>query len=48
VPGGKRNRAMAVVYSYRMLAPKDDLTPENLRLAMILGWCVEMVSTLLT
>lgn len=38
---------MAVVYAYRMLAKQEDLTPENLRLAMILGWCVEMVGTLL-
>ena len=43
VSGGKRNRAAAVIYSYRMLAPKSELTPENQRLAMILGWCVEMV-----
>ncbi|KAK3927150.1 Farnesyl pyrophosphate synthase [Frankliniella fusca] len=41
--GGKRNRAMAVVYSYRLLAEKGDLTPENQRLTMILGWCVEIL-----
>ncbi|KAE8738206.1 hypothetical protein FOCC_FOCC016312 [Frankliniella occidentalis] len=43
VPGGKRNRAMAVVYSYRLLAKESDLTPENKRLTMILGWCVEIL-----
>lgn len=43
VPGGKKNRAMAVVYSFRMLAQKDQLTPENIHLAMVSGWCVEMV-----
>jgi hypothetical protein len=26
-----------------MLAAKEELTPENIRLAHIMGWCVEMV-----
>ncbi|KAJ8681543.1 hypothetical protein QAD02_017335 [Eretmocerus hayati] len=41
VPSGKKNRALALVYSYRKLAP-DNLTEENVRMARILGWCVEM------
>jgi hypothetical protein len=43
VPGGKKNRGLALVFAYRMLAGKDELTPENIRLSQILGWCVEMV-----
>jgi hypothetical protein len=26
-----------------MLAAKEELTPENIRLAHIMGWCVETV-----
>jgi len=26
-----------------MLAAKEELTPENIRLSQIMGWCVEMV-----
>lgn len=43
VPGGKKNRGLAVVYAYRMLAAKEELTPENIRLSQIMGWCVEML-----
>nr|A0A343W970.1 RecName: Full=Farnesyl pyrophosphate synthase; Short=MhFPPS; Short=MhIDS-2 [Murgantia histrionica]AVZ23978.1 farnesyl diphosphate synthase [Murgantia histrionica] len=43
VSGGKKVRGLTVVYSYRMLAPDHALTPENIRLAQILGWCVEML-----
>jgi len=42
VPNGKKNRALALVYAYRMLANPNDLTDENLRLARILGWCTEL------
>lgn len=44
VPNGKKNRGLAVVAAYKMLEDVQNLTPENLRLAKILGWCVEMVS----
>lgn len=44
VPNGKKNRGLAVVASYKLLEDPDKLTPENLRLANVLGWCVEMVS----
>ncbi|XP_067015784.2 farnesyl pyrophosphate synthase [Anabrus simplex] len=43
VPGGKKNRGLAVVFAYRMLTPPQQLTPENIRLAQILGWCVEIL-----
>ncbi|RZF44697.1 hypothetical protein LSTR_LSTR000649 [Laodelphax striatellus] len=43
VPGGKKNRGMALVLGYKFLANSKDLTPENMRLARILGWCVELL-----
>lgn len=44
VPTGKKNRGLAVVAAYKYFAKPEDLTPENIRFANILGWCVEMVS----
>jgi farnesyl diphosphate synthase len=41
--GGKKNRGLAVVESYRLLARSREPTPEDLRLAVIMGWCLEMV-----
>lgn len=43
VPGGKKNRALVLVYAYKQLALPDQLTDENIRLARILGWCNEML-----
>lgn len=43
VPGGKKNRGLALVVSYKQLEDPKNLTPENIRLANIMGWCVEMV-----
>jgi geranylgeranyl pyrophosphate synthase len=43
VPKGKRNRGLALVMSYRLLAPIREQTSENLELARILGWCVELL-----
>ncbi|XP_051158364.1 farnesyl pyrophosphate synthase-like [Leptopilina boulardi] len=43
VPGGKKNRALVLVYAYKQLAHPDQLTDENIRLARILGWCNEML-----
>ncbi|XP_020292649.1 farnesyl pyrophosphate synthase isoform X3 [Pseudomyrmex gracilis] len=43
VPGGKKNRGLSLVYAYKLLAPSDELTEENIRLIRILGWCVELV-----
>lgn len=42
VPQGKKNRGLAAVLAYRMLAKSSDLTPENIRRAHYLGWCIEM------
>lgn len=44
-PNGKKNRGLALVVAYKMLAESQPggLTEENLRLAQVLGWCVELV-----
>lgn len=41
VASGKKNRGLATVLSYKMLAPPEEQTPENLFLARIMGWCLE-------
>lgn len=43
VPGGKMARGLAVVQSYRILAKENLHNAENLFLAQIMGWCVEML-----
>ncbi|XP_001950423.2 farnesyl pyrophosphate synthase-like [Acyrthosiphon pisum] len=43
VPGGKNNRGLTLVTSFKMLSTPSDLTYENLRLSYILGWCVEIL-----
>jgi len=43
VPGGKKTRALALVYAYKLLASSDQLTEENIRLVRILAWIVELV-----
>nr|CAD7591763.1 unnamed protein product [Timema genevievae] len=40
VTGGKKNRGLGVVVSYRMLANEEDLTAENLELAHLMGWAI--------
>lgn len=42
-PGGKRNRGLSVIASFRALAPPQRLTDSSLRLTLILGWCVELL-----
>lgn len=41
--GGKKNRGLTTVFAYEMLEKPENITEESLRLARILGWCVEMV-----
>lgn len=43
VPAGKKNRGLALVYAYKILAPNDQITQDNIRLARILAWCVELL-----
>uniref|UniRef100_A0A2A4JG86 Farnesyl pyrophosphate synthase n=1 Tax=Heliothis virescens TaxID=7102 RepID=A0A2A4JG86_HELVI len=45
VPNGKKNRGLATVLAYKMLEKKENLTPENIHLANMMGWCVEMFHT---
>lgn len=44
VPGGKKNRGLSLVLSYKTLCPRSELSDENLKLSYTLGWCVEIVS----
>lgn len=41
VPGGKRNRGLSVIGSLRHLIGPDKLAEEDVKTAVILGWCVE-------
>ncbi|XP_011161322.1 farnesyl pyrophosphate synthase [Solenopsis invicta] len=43
VPGGKKTRALTLVYAYKLLASSDQLTDEHIRLVRILAWCVELM-----
>ncbi|XP_057657389.1 farnesyl pyrophosphate synthase [Diorhabda carinulata] len=43
VPTGKKTRGLSTVIAYKMLEKPENLTPENIRLANILGWCVELL-----
>ncbi|XP_025997629.2 farnesyl pyrophosphate synthase-like [Solenopsis invicta] len=43
VPGGKKIRALTLIYSYKLLAPNEQQTKEKLRLVRILGWCIELL-----
>lgn len=46
VPNGKKNRGLATVLAYKMTEKKENLTPESIHLANMMGWCVEMVRAL--
>lgn len=43
VPRGKKNRGLSTILAFKTLAKPEDITPENLKLAQYVGWCVEMV-----
>ncbi|XP_030388605.1 farnesyl pyrophosphate synthase [Scaptodrosophila lebanonensis] len=45
VPRGKKNRGILTVLTYKNLIPPENLTPENIKLAQYLGWCVEMLQS---
>lgn len=45
VPNGKKNRGLATILAYKMIEKRDNLTPENVHLANMMGWCVEMFHT---
>ncbi|CAB3365644.1 Hypothetical predicted protein [Cloeon dipterum] len=46
VPGGKKNRGLAVSQAYKYLA--QECTPEGLKQAHLMGWAVEMLHASLT
>ncbi|KAL5735544.1 hypothetical protein ACOSQ2_030332 [Xanthoceras sorbifolium] len=41
VPGGKLNRGLSVVDSYKLLKEGKELTDEEIFLSSALGWCIE-------
>uniref|UniRef100_A0A1J3FW59 Farnesyl pyrophosphate synthase 1, mitochondrial n=1 Tax=Noccaea caerulescens TaxID=107243 RepID=A0A1J3FW59_NOCCA len=41
VPGGKLNRGLSVVDSFKLLKEGNDLTEEEVFLSCALGWCIE-------
>ncbi|KAH0869389.1 hypothetical protein HID58_076411 [Brassica napus] len=41
VPGGKLNRGLSVVDSFKLLKEGKDLTEEEIFLSCALGWCIE-------
>jgi farnesyl diphosphate synthase len=43
VPDGKKNRGFSVPFTYKLLTDKSQHTPENIKLAMVLGWTVEFL-----
>ena len=44
VPFGKKLRAFITFTTYEVFEKRENATPENLRLAMIMAWALEMVS----
>lgn len=44
VTTGNNARGLITVYAYKMIAKTVDQTPENIRLAILLGWCMRLVS----
>lgn len=42
IPHGKKNRGLTVVHSYRYLVG-ENATDENMKLANLLGWCIELL-----
>ncbi|CAO2835760.1 unnamed protein product [Amaranthus hypochondriacus] len=41
VPGGKLNRGLSVIDSYKLLKDGEELTEDEIFLASALGWCIE-------
>nr|AFJ52720.1 farnesyl pyrophosphate synthase [Mangifera indica]AFJ53077.1 farnesyl pyrophosphate synthase [Mangifera indica] len=41
VPGGKLNRGLSVVDSYKLLKEGEELTDDEIFLSSALGWCIE-------
>ncbi|XP_067630699.1 farnesyl pyrophosphate synthase isoform X2 [Eurosta solidaginis] len=43
LPRGKKTRGLLTVLTYKNLVKPEERSPENLKLANYLGWCIEMV-----
>ncbi|XP_026300396.1 farnesyl pyrophosphate synthase [Apis mellifera] len=43
VPKGEKWRSVSLIVAYKLLASQDQLTKENIRLARILAWCIEIM-----
>nr|ALL35407.1 isopentenyl diphosphate synthase [Phyllotreta armoraciae] len=43
VPNGKKVRGLTTVITYKLLEKPENLTPDNIRLANILGWFIELI-----
>ncbi|XP_055678284.1 farnesyl pyrophosphate synthase-like [Lutzomyia longipalpis] len=43
VPGGRKYAGVIAAETYKMLLPKSEQTPENIKLGYYLGWCVELL-----
>lgn len=43
--GGKMNRGLAVSLSFKLIASPELITPEHLRQAHLLGWCIELLQS---
>ncbi|XP_055693004.1 farnesyl pyrophosphate synthase-like [Lutzomyia longipalpis] len=43
IPGGTKYAGIVTVETYKMLLPKEQHTPENIKLGYYLGWCVEFL-----
>ncbi|KAL4636162.1 farnesyl pyrophosphate synthase [Arapaima gigas] len=41
--GGKRNRGLSVIGSLRELVPPSELSPDIVRRALVVGWCIELL-----
>nr|BBU53604.1 farnesyl diphosphate synthase 2 [Lithospermum erythrorhizon] len=41
VPGGKCNRGLSVIDSYRLLKEEKELSEDEIFLACVIGWCIE-------
>lgn len=44
VPHGTNARGLQTIYAYKMIAKPEEKTPEKLKEAAILGWCLRLVS----
>lgn len=47
VPFGKKTRGIFVVKAYKQLKGSESISDDELRLAQVLGWCVEMLQAVL-